>query len=1356
VTPAAAEAELRARDREARREAQRRFDRPLILQAGAGTGKTTTLIGRLLAWTLGAGWERVLAARAARPAARPVLRPEGEASPERTAADVLRGVVAITFTEAAAAEMAGRAARELGALAAGGPVPSWLDAEVLPELPEVAARARALLGALDHLAVRTIHAFCLGLLAEHPLEAGVHPRLQVDAEGRLLEEVVREVVEAALRQGYGAPGDPDLLALAVRGFGPQEIIEALIALVQAGVPSAALREDPFGPAPVRAFVARLTAAGREVHRLIRPRLLAAGKIRNAIAVEKGLAVLLDRLQTTEPAIDTVRAWADEQIPDNLVGHLKKWEKRKDIGKAEASLLADIAAELSIVAGELARLLRHLRGLDPELLTAGRRALAPLLAAVEHELRTRGVATFDSLLIGAEALLARNPDVRSRVRRGIDQLFVDEFQDTDRVQCEILRWIALDGPRDERPGLFLVGDPKQSIYGWRSADLRAYDGFIDLARRHGGEVMSLVENFRSVPAILAEVARVIAPVMIERAGLQPPFEPLLACEKRQADAEFRRGDRAPVEHWISWKKDDQGGHGKATSVEAAELEAAALAADVRALHDYESVPWKEMALLLRGTGDLDTYLEALRRARVPFVVGRDKQYYRRREVIEAAALVRTVIDPGDHLALLTVLRSALVGVPDAALIPLWRRDFPKLVTELAGGPHPLSHLPPLHSDWEQASSPLGGGGLEQGGGQEGGDTSHRNLPDSKALPDGSAPLLTSPLSQPPPSQGGGINAPGSRLAVLRTVVAEAARELPAGIPGLAALRGWEQGLLAALDNLAVLRRSFETEPADVFVEKLRRLFLSEAIEAARYLGPYRLANLDRFFRQLLSAVETGGGDLTAILRALRRSVAESREAEEGRPQDGAADAVQVMTIHGAKGLDFQHVYLAQLHKLSGDTGARTAAGRLDDGGVEFRLFGAPTLGYDRVEAERARVEAAERVRTLYVAMTRAKDRVVLAAVWPENPEAKPVDQAHTHLDLLLSRPDRPTDSLAALWERAELSISDPAGALWRFPALWPALNTEPADSSGAPGLDLPTPAEIARAAAALQADRAAAEAHSARPYGGAASEEAHDLLRQQQAAVRLGEEAGQGDIGANFGWAEASSPLGGGGLEQGGGQGGGVASHHNRLVPQALPDLGAPLLTSPLSQPPPSQGGGTNQGGEVLDREAAMAAGGAVHRALEEWDLAADPLAERDRQRSLLPAYLTALARGDVLERALPRAADLLDRFAASGLLRRLQSLRDSVLARELPVLIPPGSGPHAPVGVVTGAIDLLYRDPTTNEIVVADYKTDDVTAADLQRRAAAYAPQGAAYVRAVQEALDLKRPPRFELWFLKADQVVTV
>ena len=1276
------EAALRDADRAARREAQRRFDRPLILQAGAGTGKTTTLIGRLLAWTLGVGWQRVLAARAARPAARPVLKPEGEASPERTAADVLRGVVAITFTEAAAAEMAARASQELGALAAGGPLPDWLDAEVFPPLPEVARRARALLGALDHLAVRTIHAFCLGLLAEHPLEAGVHPRLQVDAEGRLLEETVGEVVEAALRTGYGTPGDPDLLALAVLGIGPQEIIEALITLAQAGLPAAALEKDPLGPEPVRAFGARLATTCAAVHDLLAPRLSGpAGRIRNARAIESGLGELLARLHGPSPpaplpappalspgegrkaeqilplvsplpagggagdgrgaggegalTVDLLQSWIDELLPANLTEHLRKWGKGKP-SATEQGLLGDAMAELTICAGDLGRLVEHLRCIDPALLGAARRALSPLLAAVQRELRSRGIATFDSLLTGAETLLAHHAEVRVRVRRSIDQLLVDEFQDTDSVQCEILRWIALDGPREERPGLFLVGDPKQSIYGWRSADLRAYDGFVELVRRHGGEVMSLVENFRSVPAILAEVARVIAPVMVSRSGLQPPFEPLLACERRRNAPEIRRGGRAPVEHWVSWKKEENGGRGRMAAVETAELEASALAADVRSLHRDEAVPWKEIAVLLRSTGDLDTYLEALRRARVPFVVGRDKQYYRRREIIEAAALVRAVIDPGDHLALLTVLRSALVGVPDAALIPLWQRDFPRRVTELIPG-----------------------------------------------------------------------IAGAAKLEALRTVVEEAARELTvhvSDIPGLAGLRGWEQGLLAALEHLALLRASFDSETADVFVERLRRLFLPEAVEAARYLGPYRLANLDRFFRQLLTAVENGGGDLTAILRALRRSITEAREAEEGRPQEGAEDAVQVMTIHGAKGLDFQHVYLVQLHKPPrGDAGPRTEVGRLKDGGVggiEVRLFGAPTLGYDQIAAERAQVEAAERVRTLYVAMTRAKDRLVLAAAWPDEPErsaAKPIEQARTHLDLLLARPDRPAEPLAVLWEKSlgegeTGAFTDPAGALWKFPALGPARGMD--DDAEAAGPDLPSPEEVARTSAALRADRLAAAAHSARPFGGAASEEAHELLRQQLAERRLSDE------------------------------------------PAPVPEF------------PP---------GDSHDREAAMAAGGAVHRALEEWDLAAGPREELERQRGLLRAYLTPLAGGDVLERALPHAAELLEHFAASSLLGRLRELKSAILARELPVLIPPGDGPHAPVGVVTGAIDLLYRDPERGDVVIADYKTDEVaTAADLDRRAAAYAPQGAAYVRAVQEALELKKAPRFELWFLRADRVVVV
>jgi ATP-dependent exoDNAse (exonuclease V) beta subunit len=92
-----------------------------------------------------------------------------------------------------------------------------------------------------------------------------------------------------------------------------------------------------------------------------------------------------------------------------------------------------------------------------------------------------------------------------------------------------------------------------------------------------------------------------------------------------------------------------------------------------------------------------------------------------------------------------------------------------------------------------------------------------------------------------------------------------------------------------------------------------------------------------------------------------------------------------------------------------------------------------------------------------------------------------------------------------------------------------------------------------------------------------------------------------------------------------------------------------------------------------------------------------------------------------------------------------------VLARELPVLLPPGEGEHAPVGAVTGAIDLLYRDPRDGRIVIADYKTDEVaTAEEIRERAAVYAPQGEVYARAIREALEMEEEPRFELWFLRA------
>jgi ATP-dependent exoDNAse (exonuclease V) beta subunit len=1406
-----------ARDRAARGEAQTRFDRPLVLEAGAGTGKTTTLIARLLAWCLGDGWEKAAAATGAGSGAVGATGLGGAAgdagaqAAEATAARVLLRVVALTFTEAAAAEMAERAAHELQALARGGAPPDWLAAARLPQAPELARRSRALLAALDRLAVQTFHAFCLGLLSSYPLAAGVHPRLQVDVDGRLLQQVIAEVVEAALRPGYGAPGDPHLLALAAQGSGPREIADALAALVDAGLPVAALDADPLAGDGCPRLCRRLAAACTRLHELLLPRL-AGGSLPLANALTPALAELAAAAVRASGAgaapgdearlagLAAARAAAARLMPANLRARLAEWGRGQFKSRREEQRFGEVREPLAAVAAELRRLLDHLDDVDPERLLHGRLALAPLLAAVAAELRRRGIATFDSLLLGARRLLAEHPEVRAGLRRGIEQLLVDEFQDTDATQCEVLAWLALDGPPAERPGLFLVGDPKQSIYGWRSADLRAYQGFVDRVVAAGGEVLPLVENFRSVPAILDEVARVVAPVMRERRGVQPPFAPLVACDRRRCDPGFVLGGRGPVEHWVTWSREASGpgtpgvetgdGDGDPETAaaasssaavpspadggavpgpaalapppaalpqawlpmsqrpggspqvprpaEAAALEAAAIAADLRQLHELYGVPWRAAAILLRGTGDLDVYLDALRRAGIPFAVGRDKQFFRRREVIDAAALVRAVVDPGDHLALVTWLRSPMVGVPDAALMPLWRRELPRLLTEL--------HAPAAEA-----------------------------------------------------------------LAAVREAVLAAASELPDGVPGLDRVAGWELCLLAAVEQLAVLRESFAVDPADLFIERLRRLALVDVTAAARFLGSYRLANLDRFFRRLLAEIEQGSGDVAAVMRALRTSVAAGREAEEGRPPEGAGDAVQVLTIHGAKGLDFTHVYLPQLHKpAGGDAPPATAAGRLEAapgeehrGGPravrrvegqdelrgerppaglaaglaephraswEYRLLGAATPAFDLLEERRSEVEAAERVRTLYVAMTRAKDRLVLAGAWPLSPAAPPRPElARSHLQLLAWRPACP--DLAAAWSAGQAqfsvataaAVSSPlpanpssavpeatadgeatavaAGVVWCFPALAPPQEPPSFAMRRAPlGAALAPPAEVEASAQLLAARQASALLRMARPFGSAASEEAHAALREA-----LAERRAEG--------ASSAAPQGAGG---------------------ATPE-GRPAARR--------QGAG--------DRALAMAAGAALHRALELWDLGAAPRAEAERQRALLPAYLAAVADGGDRELALPRCRELLDRFVAGGLAARLHALAPQVLARELPVLLPPPPDPAAalppaataaaspdtaaaaasaaaagspqapapapapPVGFIAGAVDLLYRDAASGELVIADYKTDEVAGAEVAGRAALYASQGEVYVRAVRDALDLDAAPRFELWFVHAGAVVT-
>jgi ATP-dependent helicase/nuclease subunit A len=582
-----------------------------------------------------------------------------------------------------------------------------------------------------------------------------------------------------------------------------------------------------------------------------------------------------------------------------------------------------------------------------------RTLAPLAADVEERLRRRGRVTFEMLLSRAAALLHEHPDVAARLRAGIDQLLVDEFQDTDPRQCRIVAALALEGPAATRPGLFVVGDPKQSIYGWRHADLEAYEGLLARMREAGGAVGPLCVNYRSVPAVLEEVERVVAPVMLRVPGLQPAFEPLAPCDALERASGFADGGREVVEYWVSAEFDEDGAPRRTRSAESAALEARSLARELRELHDRHGVGWSEVGVLFRSRGNWDVYLGALRDAGVPYAVEGDRTYYRRREILDAASLVASILDPNDLVSLVALLRSSVGGVPDAAWIPLWEGRLPALAARLGGAPGALEAI---------------------------------------------ADLL------------------------------EKTAEEIADAPGLVRIAGWQHVAFACLEAVAALRRSFARDPADVFVERLRETLGFELSEAARFLGAWRAANLERFFGDL-AAWLAAGEPVAVLLRRLRGAMAEDETPSvEPKPPE-AADAVTVATLHGAKGLAWGHVYLMQLHKGASNVAARGDL-RREDGWLETSWGRWRTLGYDVVEARSRQVSEAERVRTLYVGMTRAKRRLVLCGLRPEVQQAS----RESHATLLESRaPAPPALEVLAREAAAHGGAICAAGARWVFPA-----------------------------------------------------------------------------------------------------------------------------------------------------------------------------------------------------------------------------------------------------------------------------------------------------------------------------------
>ena len=811
----------------------------VVLEASAGTGKTSVLVERYV---------NLLRAGVA-PA----------------------NVLAITFTRQAAAEMRARIVAALRRDAA--------------ESAAGRARWNELRDRLGDVAVSTVDAFCLSLLREFPLEADLDPDFGMADETEipgLVDESVRQALDAAVRR---AGRDPALAMLLAR-LGPRRSGDALRSLLERRLTAGeelrrSLRgapPDPTGEQACRRAAARIADSLAGLRAEVAPLM----DLVDSDAVEaESLALDLRRAPAMASAPPpAVRAWLERLRKAFLT---REGAPRKRFARPGA----DAAARrgYSAAAGQLApRVHEVLQAFDRDVNLVMARAVRTLfdLAVAQYEqvLRSRALLDFSGVLQRAVELLRRMDEFarsRFRLESRYHHVLVDEFQDTSRMQWELVSllvrsWGEGSGLVEEapiRPSIFVVGDRKQSIYRFRDADVATFREATAAITglRAGGDVRrSIAHSFRAVPELLGFVNDLFAEIGAAGQG-SDPFS-------------YEEHDRFPVA--APHTDGDALGLVVATGSGAC---ADAVATEIAALLDGAEVRPKDgggarrvqpadVAILFRARASHHEFERALTARGVRTYVYKGLGFADAEEIKDIRALIRFLAQPSSELRAAALLRSRIARVSDAGLL---------------------------------------------------------------ALADGMSAALVDP---DPPARSVSLDEEDRR-------VLDLAR---------AGLREW----LPLVDRLP---------PSEL----LDRVLQSTAY-AYELRGPNAAqaqANLRRV-RGLVRRIQNRGYATMARVsdQIERLSAGMSNAVVE------TVDAVSLMTVHAAKGLEFPIVFLVDLGR---GTRLQEAAVRivpdLGDGESPVTVWPHRTAA----DKEERRRDGEETKRLLYVAATRARERLYLSAV-----------------------------------------------------------------------------------------------------------------------------------------------------------------------------------------------------------------------------------------------------------------------------------------------------------------------------------------------------------------------------------------
>ncbi len=292
---------------------------------------------------------------------------------------------------------------------------------------------------------------------------------------------------------------------------------------------------------------------------------------------------------------------------------------------------------------------------------------------QSTLLAEGATDFDRMIVVVRDLLRDAPQVRQAVQRQLRLLIIDEFQDVDPVQRDLaflLGGLSFDDRSPTR--LMLVGDPKQSVYRFRRADVAVWNTVADTFRNPGvGRLLELTDNFRSRAGILALVDTTVGPQFDQPVDLERGRQ-AFEVDYRPLTARGDERDGGRCVEVIAIAALDTGKARTATEVRA--LEASAVAARIAALH-AAGESYGDMAMLFTALSDVDTYRDALRAADVPVYLLRGDGFWESREVLDCVLALRAIRDPADDVALIGFLRSPFIGLRDDTLLALREARHP---------------------------------------------------------------------------------------------------------------------------------------------------------------------------------------------------------------------------------------------------------------------------------------------------------------------------------------------------------------------------------------------------------------------------------------------------------------------------------------------------------------------------------------------------------------------------------------------------------------------------------------------------------------------------------------------------------